>query len=143
MTRKQFLAKLKAHRLAVLATVAADGSPQAAVIGVAVADDFEVIFDTLKTSRKYANIRHEPRVALELDAGSETLQLQGIAEELSGDELIRCKRIYFAVWDDGPSREDLPDITYFRVRPTWLRYSDFSIEPPRIVEINVSNDVPG
>ena len=137
MTRDDIRGYAKAHRLAVLASTAADGSPQAAIIGVAVTDDLELIFDTLNTSRKYANLKADARVAFVIGEGAQTLQYQGIAEELSGEALARCKPIYFAVWPDGPAREGLPGITYFRVRPTWLRHSDFSVEPPRIVEITL------
>ena len=32
-----------------------------------------------------------------------------------------------------------PGIVYFRVRPTWIRFSDFSKDPPTIVEFNAEN----
>jgi hypothetical protein len=32
---------------------------------------------------------------------------------------------YFARFSDGPARLTWPGITYFRVRPTWIRFSDF------------------
>lgn len=136
MTRDDICAYAKQHRLAVLASTAADG-PQAAIVGVAVTDDLALIFDTLNTSRKYANLKADARVAFVIGEGAQTLQYQGIAEELAGDALACCKPLYFAVWPDGPARESLPGITYFRVRPTWLRHSDFSVEPPRIEEITL------
>ena len=55
---------IRRHRYAVQASVAADGAPQAAVVGIAVSDALEVVFDTLGTSRKAKNLRHEPRMAL-------------------------------------------------------------------------------
>ena len=27
------------------------------------------------------------------------------------------------------------DIAYVRVKPSWFRYSDFRVEPPKIVEV--------
>lgn len=138
MTRDDVLAFAKQHRLAILATTAADGSPQAAMVGVAVTDDLALIFDTLNTSRKYANLTRDPRAAFVLGDGAQTLQVQGIAQELAGEELARCKPIYFAVWPDGPARESWPGISYFRVRPTWLRFSDYGVEPPRIEEMTLA-----
>ena len=138
MTRDDFLAYAKQHRLAVLASTAADGSPQAAVVGVAVTGDLELIFDTLNTSRKYANLKRDPRAAFVLGEGAQTLQVQGIAEELTGEALARCKPVYFAVWPDGPARENWRGITYFRVRLTWLRISDYGVEPPRIEEMTLA-----
>ena len=42
---------LNGESLAVLATVAENGQPEAAVMGFAVTRNLEIIFDTLKTSR--------------------------------------------------------------------------------------------
>jgi general stress protein 26 len=123
---------LRRHRLAVISTVNA-GSPQAAVIGIAVTEALEIIFDTVTTSRKFANLRADPRVALVIGWDAEqTVQYEGAAELPSGRELDACKSDYFATWPDGRERERWPDIAYVRVRPRWLRYSDFSQTPPRI-----------
>ena len=46
MTRVELLIFMRRHQHAVEVTVAADGSPQAAVVGIAVSDDFELVFDT-------------------------------------------------------------------------------------------------
>jgi general stress protein 26 len=117
---------IRRHRYAVQASVAADGAPQAAVVGIAVSDALEVVFDTLGTSRKAKNLRHEPRMALVVGWDEEqTLQLEGLADEPTGDELPRLKRVYLAAFPDGIEREQWPDITYVRVRITWARYSDF------------------
>jgi ketosteroid isomerase-like protein len=52
--------------------------------------------------------------------------------------LARLQQLYFASFPDGIERKALPDITYFRVRPTWLRDSDFSQQPPAIVEHDIA-----
>jgi hypothetical protein len=70
-------------------------------------------------------------------AGDErTVQVDGIADEPAGAELERLKRAYFAAWPDGSARESWPGITYVRVRPTWVRFSDFNSAPPTIVEFS-------
>jgi pyridoxine/pyridoxamine 5'-phosphate oxidase len=126
MQRTELAAFLKRHRYAVQSSVSPTGSPQAAVVGVAVTDELELVFDTLGTSRKAANLRQNTRIALVVGWDDEqTVQLEGIADEPTGAELARCKAAYFAAFPDGPEREAWPDITYFRVRPTWARYSDF------------------
>ncbi|WP_454616952.1 pyridoxamine 5'-phosphate oxidase family protein [Bradyrhizobium cenepequi] len=63
MTRAELYAFLRKHRLAVVRTIGA-ASPQAAVVGIAVTETLDIIFDTLATSRKYANLRTDPRGAL-------------------------------------------------------------------------------
>ena len=115
------------------------GAPQAAVVGIAVTDTLDIIFDTLSNSRKYANIIADPRVALVIGWDAEqTAQIEGIADVPSGDALALCKQAYFAVWPDGRERETWPDIAYVRVRPRWLRYSDFSQAPPQIEELTLN-----
>ena len=126
MNRAELLAFLRRHRYAVQASSAPDGSPQAAVIGVAVTDELELVFDTLGTTRKAENLRADPRIALVVGWDEEqTVQLEGVADEPQGAELARLKAVYFARFPDGPERESWPDITYFRVKPSWARYSDF------------------
>lgn len=51
------------ERLAVLSTVTDSGQPQAALMGMAVTPPLEIIFDTVKSSRKYPNLKKNPRVA--------------------------------------------------------------------------------
>jgi pyridoxine/pyridoxamine 5'-phosphate oxidase len=126
MNRAELLAFVRRHRYAVQATTADDGAPQAAVIGIAVSPELEIVFDTLGTSRKAHNLRRDARIALVVGWDEEqTLQLEGTADEPSGDELSRLKRVYFDAFPDGPEREQWPDITYVRVRLRWARYSDF------------------
>ncbi len=127
MTREELLSFLRRHRYAVQASTAADGAPQAAVIGIAISDQLELVFDTVGTSRKGQNLRRDPRIALVVGWDDEqTVQLEGLADEPSGEDLARLKAVYFARFPDGPDREQWPDISYFRVRPTWARYSDFA-----------------
>ncbi len=126
MTRAELLSFLRRHRYAVQASTAAGGSPQAAVIGIAVSAQLELVFDTLGTSRKATNLRREPRVALVVGWDEEqTVQLEGHADEPTGDELALLQGVYFEQFPDGPERQRWPDITYFRVRISWARYSDF------------------
>jgi general stress protein 26 len=123
------------ERLAVLSTVAESGQPQAALMGMAVTPQLEIIFDTVKSSRKYPNLQKNPRVAWVVGCTTEvTVQYEGVAEELMGEELAKYKKIYFAAFPDGPVRENWPGIAYFVVRPTWVRYCDYNPESRRIEE---------
>ena len=136
MTRPELVAFIGKHRYGVEASVAVSGHPQAAVVGIAVTNALELVFDTETTTRKCANLRRDPRVAFVIGWDEErTVQYEGVADEPRGDELARLKAVYFARFPDGPERERWPTITYFRVRPTWIRYSDFSAPQPLIVEL--------
>ena len=136
MTRDELFAFLNAHRWAVEATVTASGAPQAAVIGYAATEHLEIIFDTLKTSRKYQNFLTSRRMALVIGwDDAQTLQLEGDADEPKGADLDRLKARYFEVFPDGHERETWKDIVYIRVNPTWFRYSDFRVEPAKVIEV--------
>jgi Pyridoxamine 5'-phosphate oxidase len=138
MTTSELLEFMRAQRLAVQASVAAGEAVQAALVGIAVTAAFEVVFDTIDSSRKCRNLRRVPNVAFVIggwSAGDErTVQYQGIADEPVGDYLARVKAAYFAAWPDGPARASWPGPVYIRVRPTWIRYGDFIQSPPTIIE---------
>ncbi len=138
MNRSELLAFLRSQRHGSVASIAADGAPQAAVVGIAVSDDFEIIFDTLASTRKATNLRAHPRLAVVIggfeDDAQRTVQLEGPADEPTGADLERCQAIYYARFPDGPSHLAWPGLIYVRVRPTFLRVSDFRPDPPAIVE---------
>jgi hypothetical protein len=124
------------QRLAVLSTVSPSSAPQSALMGVAVTPDFEIVFDTLRSTRKYTNLCANPRVALVIGCTSEvSVQYEGVAEELSGNALEKkYLPIYFAAFPDGPDRRSWPGMTYFVVRPKWIRYCDYGQRPPMLRE---------
>jgi len=137
MTRAELVTFLRRHKLAVQASVAADGAPQAAVVGVAITDALEIIFDTLESTRKYQNLQRERRIALVIGWDHEqTAQIEGVVDFPTGAELERIRAEYFIPYPDGRDRLSWPGITHARVRPTWLRFSDYTREPALIVELD-------
>jgi hypothetical protein len=140
---EKLLEFLRSHRLAVQASVSPNAGPQAAVVGFAISDQFEIVFDTLETTRKAQNLRKDTRIALViggLTAGDErTVQYEGVADEPTGTELGRLKEIYYAAYPDGPDRATWRGLIYIRAKPKWLRYSDYSQNPPEIVEFRAED----
>lgn len=141
MTRTELLHFLRAQTWAVEATVNPTGGPQAAVIGVAVTDTFELVFDTLGDTRKASNLRQNPRIALVFGwDDAQTVQFEGIADEPKGETLAALQAVYFARFPDGPLRMTWPTLTYFRVRPRWARYTDFRSAPPTEIVFEFTDD---
>ena len=138
MTPDALLQFMRSEKYAVQASVSDAGSPQAAVVGIAVTDAFEIVFDTLASSRKASNLRANPSVAFVIggtrDGDERTVQYEGIADEPSGSELDRVLALYYARFPDGPERRAWPGLIYVRVKPTWIRHSNFGANPPEIVE---------
>jgi general stress protein 26 len=140
MTRDDLLAFMRAERYAVQASVSSADAPQAAVVGIAVSDDFELVFDTLADSRKAKNLRTNPLVAFVIgtthDKTERTVQYEGVADVPSGDECRRVQEIYFGVFPDGRERLTWPGLIHVRVKPLWIRYSNFGVQPPLVLEFD-------
>jgi pyridoxine/pyridoxamine 5'-phosphate oxidase len=131
---------MRRQQYGVVATVASDGTPQSALIGIATMPDLGFVFDTLKTSRKYANLMAKPCCSMVVGwTDEQTLQLQGIVEQPTGSYLQLCQAAYFNAWPSGVARMQWPNIAYFVMRPGWLRYSDYGLSPPLIWESPVSS----
>ena len=138
MEKTDVLQFMQTHSLAVQASVSRTNCPQAAVVGFVVTDDFEIVFDTLDTTRKVVNLRQNPSCAFVvggLTEGDErTVQYEGTADEPTGDELYRLKELYFARFPDGRERQHWPGLVHIRVKPHWIRFSDWNQAPPLIVD---------
>src|SRR5262249_12351149 len=72
MNRAELLGFLRRYKLCVQSSVGADGAPQCAVVGYAVTDELEIVFDTVGTTRKMRNLRRDPRIALVVGWDEET-----------------------------------------------------------------------
>ena len=130
---------IKQHTLAVVSTLSPGQKPEAALVGFAVSEDLEIVFDTVKTSRKYKNLLENPFVAVVIGWDNETtLQYEGVAMELTGPEDDRYREIYYEVYPDGRQRaETWAGLVHFKVTPKWLRYSNFN-DPVVVEEMDFS-----
>lgn len=127
-------------RLGVLGTVSDNNTPQSALVGFAVTPGLELIFDTVKNSRKYPNLTSRPSSSFVIGwSGEQTVQYEGEAQELRPPDLERYQKIYFEVWPECRAHLTWPGIVYFLVHPTWIRYSDFDQSPPFSREFTFRN----
>lgn len=139
MTEADLYTFMAKQKLGVLGTISQTESPQSALVGIAVTPQLEIVFDTVKTSRKYPNLITHPACSFVIGgwgSGEQTVQYEGKAEELTPPALQHYQAAYFKTWPDGPARMSWPGIVYFVVRPTWIRYSDFDQNPPLIREFS-------
>jgi len=135
MGKPELLEFLTSRKLGVLSTIGPQGEPQSALVGIAVTPEFEIIFDTVGSSRKFANLSRDPRASFVIGwQGEVTVQFEGIAKQISSTELTRYHEIYFRAFPDGPARLKWEGISYYVVEPKWIRYSDFDKSPPEIEE---------
>ena len=109
-----------------VATHGPDGAPQAALVGIAATDRGELLFDTAVGSRKLRNLQAFPRAAVVISWDDEvTLQCEGDADVLAGEERERCLRAYLQQYPDGRQRAKDRQIVLVRIRPDWGRLSDY------------------
>jgi len=135
MTEADLYPFLSQFKLAVLSSIADSGAPQSALVGIAVTQDLEIVFDTVKTTRKYPNLIARPSCSFVIGwAAEQTLQYEGKAEELKGADAERYREIYFEAWPECRAHLIWPGIVHFVVKPSWIRYSDFAQDPPLIRE---------
>ena len=135
--RAELLRLTQQRYTATLATTSSNGQPQAAPMRYAVTDDFEIVMGTLHTSRKFANLRRNSKVAVLIWDSLFSIQIDGAFDQPSGPDLERL-RDFFA--NENPLeariRGGRPAHVYFRIKPVWARYSDFMDEPGRVLTID-------
>ncbi len=56
MTKADIYQFMSRQKLGVLGTLTSGGNPQSALVGIAVTPELEIIFDTVKNSRKFRNL---------------------------------------------------------------------------------------
>lgn len=116
---------LASQRLAVLATREEDGQPYANLMAFAASDDLKtVLLVTGRATRKYENLRADPRVALLIDSRSHQVSdiheaaavtVLGDAEEVSGPEEDRLLSAYLAKHPHLEQFASSPSCALFRV----------------------------
>jgi uncharacterized pyridoxamine 5'-phosphate oxidase family protein len=136
MTKDFLYSFISKHKLTVLATISEDNIPESALVGFAVTPDLQLIFDTVKTSRKYKNLLRNPAISFVIGWDNEqTVQYEGEAKIPNDTELENLLPYYYKVYPDGIDRKkNLKDLVYFCVKPNWIRYSNFNF-PANIEEI--------
>jgi pyridoxine/pyridoxamine 5'-phosphate oxidase len=126
-------------RYGVVSSIAGDGTPKSALVGLAITSELEIVFDTLKTTRKYANLIARPACSVVLWWGGEqTVQIDGVTFEPVGAQLERYRETYFAAWPEGRDRLAWTGITHLVVRPLWIRAIDYDQAPPLMEEMRFS-----
>jgi len=135
MTRAELYAFISRHKLGVLGYLSPVGTPQSALVGIAVTPELEIIFDTVNSSRKYSALLRNPAASFVIGwVGEVTVQYEGFAFQPSGADLDRYQQLYFTAWPECRDHLIWPGIAYFVVRPQWIRHSDFDRRPPLIEE---------
>ena len=134
--KTKILEFIKKQRLMVLSTI--DGTKsESAVVAFAQTNDLEIIFGTFSTYRKYKNLQTNKNVSLVIgwEEDGISVQYEGVAEEVTGEERDKCREIQLNKIPESKKFANLEQQRYFKISPKWIRYSDFSTDPPSQFEI--------
>lgn len=143
LTTQELYEFIQERGYAVISTVSGAHTPEAALVAISATPELELVFDTVTSSRKYENLMRNPAIALVIGfAGEMTLQYEGEAVIPGAEELDRYKEIYFDRWPDGRAREAWPGLVHFRVKPKWIRFSDYNRPTGAIRERSDFGDAP-
>lgn len=124
-SRDDLLAYLRDNHHAVVASINSEGGPSAALVGVAVSNDFELIFDTLSATRKHPNLMHDPRAALVYSGpGERTVQIDGRGRLLDPDVPadLALREVYLTTFPDGEARLKWEGLVHWIIKPVWARH---------------------
>ncbi len=136
VTRARVHEFLKQCPFGIVSTVCENGAPEAAFVNLAVTDDLELIFETIQTTRKCINLRRDPRIAVVAWLNDETLQYEGVADEPDEFALRPLLEVYLAARPAALAHRGWPGLTYFRVRPRWVRFSRYA-DAWEVSELNI------
>ena len=126
---------IHSQNLMVLSTVTPDGLPESALVEFVARENYELIFDTFIHFRKYKNLKNNPKVSAVIGCGDVvTVQYEGTAFVLRGDELQEYQKIYLKKIPDAEKFTQMYDIEFFKVIPEWIRYTDVLKDPWEIFE---------
>jgi len=125
MDRRGLVEFVRAHRDGVLSTLGPDGAPQSAYLALTATDDGELVLDARAVSRKVANLRADPRVAVVVGGNDgATLQCEGVADVPSGTDREACAAAYAEAFPQFAGSLADPAIVVVRIRLTWARFGD-------------------
>lgn len=140
MERAELVDYVRLQRDGVVSTVGPDGAPQAAYLSLAATDRGELVFDARPESRKVANLRRDARVAVVVGGrDGTTLQCEGVADVLDGDDLVRCSAAYVDAFPEFAASVRSGTVVVIRVRLGWARFGDFRGDAPDVREVGLGS----
>jgi len=138
MDKEKIYDFLKKYGLCVLSTASKNSKPQSAVMSYVIRGNSLFVF-TEKNTRKYKNIAENNLVSIVVGGLKDdpSVQIDGTINEISQDEGTQLKTYTLSIHPEWNGYFDSPEGRWFEIKPSWMRYSDFSTNPRSIFEITV------
>lgn len=128
---------IKKQSLATLSTADKKGKPESAVMAIATTDSGEILMSTEPNTRKIQNLAINPLSSMIVGGlDSPSVQIDGETIIASGPIAEEIKNQILTIHPE--TKEYLSETAVFlKFIPKWLRYSDFSQNPPEIFEFSL------
>src|SRR3979411_1064629 len=94
-TKEEIYNFLNSQSLMVVSSLNHDGNPQSAVVGFGQTNDLQLVFGTSELRRKHKNIIANGHVSVVAGWSDKTVQYEGVARVLSGQEEMDYSEQYF------------------------------------------------
>lgn len=92
---------IRQYKFGVLATVSPNNKFESAYVGIVPTPELKIIFGTTSDSRKYENLLSDLNIAFVIGwKNKRTVQYEGLATILSGNDLGSLKQTYYTVFPD-------------------------------------------
>ncbi len=131
---------LKVERISVLTVLMPDGSLHSASLHFSFDNNSSpvIYFSTDKDSRKCEFLKNSKSTKGSFVIGFsetdwKTLQIDGEVFLVEGDEILAAKKVHYEKNPGSKKFENDPATTFLKLVPSWWRYSDLSIHPPKII----------
>lgn len=135
MDKKTLLDFIKKHKIGVISTVG-ETFPESSVVDFVITDKFEIIFNTYVGSRKYRNLQKNRHISFVIGwEGLKTVQYEGLAYELFEEPLERVKEEHSRSFDYVRLWK-VDEMRYFKISPSWVKYSDYNTKPSKYFELS-------
>lgn len=134
---------VKSQDLCVLSTASKSGKSESAVMACAVKVEtsdqasLQILMFTDPAARKMAHLKENNQISVVIGGlkNDPSVQIDGTCQIVSAGQIESVKQYLLSVHPDWQNY--FSDQTVFlKITPAWLRYSDFSQNPPAIIEIN-------
>lgn len=137
MNKDQILEFIKKQTLAILSTATPTGKTESAVMAIATGDSWEIYMSTENNTRKVPILQANNQASLIIGGlGSPSIQIDGHCYVASGSDADLVKNQILMIHPDTKDYLTATSV-FLKFVPSWLRYSDFSQNPPTIVEMEL------
>lgn len=129
---QEVLNYIKEERVGVLAVEMLDGSPHAATVHFAFAEDpLTFFFETYREYRKSEALYGREKTRASFVIGSNesdmrTLQLDGVAELIKPEEKEVFDSFYLGKFPEKREKSKDPKFVFFKFTSTWWRFTDWT-----------------